>query len=184
MSGGWRHLTDAQIEALVIGALADAEAASLAEHLDDCPRCAGAVASADPLRPLLLADAPAPACPADLFAAILSEAQRAPEPNPAPSAPRIASPTLPSAMEPACPRWPAVLAASALIGAAALGLHATGELGPSLQWGLDGLRASAALSRSLGQALGAPLWLIALELPLLGAAAWWAYRRRALRPVI
>lgn len=182
----WRHLSEAQLLALVDGALPDDQAAALAEHLDACPRCAAALAGADPLRPLLAAPAPRPAEPAALYAAILAEAARAEGVAPLPpvAAPLHAAAASPAGAEPLGARWPGLVAASALVIAATAGLQATGELEASLQWSLDGLRAMAALSRSLGSALGAPLWLIALELPLLAAAAWSAYRQRSLRPVI
>lgn len=180
----WRHLSEAQLLALVDGALPDDQAAALAEHLDACPRCAAALAGADPLRPLFAAPAPRPAEPAALYAAILAEAARGEPAAPLPPAAVPLPAASPAAAEPPGARWPGLVAASALVIAATAGLQATGELEASLQWSLDGLRAMAALSRSLGSALGAPLWLIALELPLLAAAAWSAYRQRSLRPVI
>ena len=180
MSGAWRHLSADELDALGAGLLSDEAAGRAAAHLDACPRCAAAARAVDPLQPALMTVEAAP-CPADLIAALLAS----PAMQPAPAVTAAAPPPLAThPAEPPAPRWPALLAAAGLVAAAALSLQITGELGQTLSWARAGVFAAAALSRTLGLALGAPVWLIALELPLLGAFAYWAHRQRALRPVV
>lgn len=213
MSGAadWTHLSEAQVRALVEGALSDAEAEVVALHLDECPRCAARAAAADPLRPALLA-APAVAPPADLLAALISQSaalcanpevpeavERATAPLVAPGPASAAAPPGMSAtargpspspspssghspMRGAHSRvggrpWAPLAAAAALALAGAFALRSTGELEQLLHVILVSGVAAVAIARAAAGSLSEPVWVMLVELPVVGGAAWWWLRK-------
>lgn len=213
MSGAadWTHLSEAQVRALVEGALSDGEAEVLALHLDECPRCAARVAAADPLRPALIA-APTAAPPADLLAALISqsaalcaspEAPEAPalplgtpgeaqgparspaspgtSARPTPAAAPLTSGVVPgraaSTGGPAGRPWAPLVAAAALGLAGAFALRSTGELEQLLHVILVSGVAAVAIARAAAGSLSEPVWVMLVELPVVGGAAWWWLRK-------
>ncbi|MBL8615883.1 MAG: zf-HC2 domain-containing protein [Deltaproteobacteria bacterium] len=208
MSGAadWTHLSEAQVRALVEGALSDAEAEVLALHLDECPRCAARAAAADPLRPALLA-APDAAPPADLLAALISqsaalcanpeavEVAAAPLVGPGPARGLAAPGTSGRGSLPAAPLtsalgptrsasskaggrpWAPLAAAAALGLAGAFALRSTGELEQLLHVILVSGVAAVAIARAAAGSLSESVWVMLVELPVVGGAAWWWLRK-------
>jgi anti-sigma factor RsiW len=200
MSGpsDWTHLSDPQVRALVEGALSDAEAEVVARHLDECPRCAARATAADPLRPALLS-IPAPAPPADLLAALIAQSAAlcaAPEvveaplveaPRGAPAPARAGGAAGPAAQAPgpaagrlasAAPRpWAPLAAATALGLAGAFALRSTGELEQLLHVVVVSGVAAIAIARAAAGSLSEPVWVMLVELPVVGGAAWWWLRK-------
>ncbi len=65
----WRHATDAEIAAFTSGDLPEAEAVSLALHIDECPACEARCVAEEPLADVFAA-IDDPDIPADLIAQI------------------------------------------------------------------------------------------------------------------
>jgi anti-sigma factor RsiW len=80
------HIDDALLARFSSGELSEPEAAALALHLDDCPRCAARALMDDPLQ-AAFASLDDPATPPDLVPAVLAASLR---PRPLPAEPIVA----------------------------------------------------------------------------------------------
>jgi hypothetical protein len=159
------------------------EAASMLTHARDCVRCARALAAAQALERVLVADAPAaPALSADFTATVMSRLDLS---RPAAAAtPRRAPSWLPLALDPTLLASVAtavllVVEHAAVESALRLGAARAQALGAWI--GPAGASITAQFARlaivtQLRQAPGGDWALIALALTLVVPASWWLYQ--------
>jgi Anti-sigma factor len=132
----WAHPPHALLAAFAAGELDDAEAVSVALHLDECPACAAAATGLDPLS-AAFASVDDPPVPDDLEAAVLAAASR---PAGAPG-----------------PRSLQLLVAAGLLSAAASLLVVLGAPGQLLVGSVALAGALAATAASLAATVGPPV---------------------------